>query len=232
MVFVDCSFDKEKVKKECYKLVGISNLGKGSLMGYMKNTKYDKRNKDSEFTLLELTFIHQTANALGTNRVETKTLLDTLFGKCVSFPIFHECFSSSVYHSIEGQTTDVDSLWGFLLFCMRYTAMVDAEIMPEICVPNYSDVVSILCHYMRMCLDTDLNKAVFKGRELPIEMAVLSWLFEKSGIEYDDWDTWCDNAELVFLMEILHNSWYLIEIGSWVSRVMNMVVDSKRNVKS
>lgn len=76
MVF---SFDEEKVKKECYKLVGISNLGEKSLKGYMKNPKFNKTNNQKEFTITEIAFLQHIAWRLEVDREQTKKFLDCLF---------------------------------------------------------------------------------------------------------------------------------------------------------
>lgn len=76
---MDFSFSKEKVQKECHKLVGISNLGEKSLKGYMKNPKFNKTNNQKEFTITEIAFLQHIAWRLEVDREQTRKILDCLF---------------------------------------------------------------------------------------------------------------------------------------------------------
>ena len=229
MVFVDCSFDKEKVKKECYKLVGISNLGKHSLMGYMNNPKYDKSQRDGEFTLMELTFIHQIANCLATNRVQAKTLLDSLFEKNNSclHQANYDCFSSSFLFSVEELKAADYNMWHFFVFCKYYANGVEDGTMPNFRLPNYVDLVRIICNFLDLTMHPDLHNIMAYGHEdSPIVMAVVSWLLGNSTDGYHDSD-WLNAMERLFLMEVLHDSWYLKKIRSLmqpVARKMGVIM--------
>lgn len=72
-------FDENKVQKECYKLVGISNLGEKSLKGYMKSPKFNKVKNQEGFTITEIAFLQRVAWCLEVDREQTRKILDCLF---------------------------------------------------------------------------------------------------------------------------------------------------------
>ena len=56
-------FDKEKMKKDCKKLIGISNLGEKALEGYT-NRKYSP---SDSYSILELAFLKEVVKKLSPN---------------------------------------------------------------------------------------------------------------------------------------------------------------------
>lgn len=53
------TFDKEKVKKECEKIIRIANLGEKTLSGYKQNQGFSLNERNVDFTLIEMVFIEQ-----------------------------------------------------------------------------------------------------------------------------------------------------------------------------
>ena len=77
---MDFSFNEEKVKKEYYKLVGISNLGKKTISGYMKNRGIITQDKHQEFSIGEAHFLRIAASMLcSPNKDCGKECMDHIF---------------------------------------------------------------------------------------------------------------------------------------------------------
>ena len=215
--FMVFSFDEEKVKKECYKLVGISNLGAGSLLGYVR--RYDKKRKDSGFSLAEREFIYQIADALMVDCESARTLLDSIFKpeKVYSFG-YRDSFISSVYHPNWTQKKEYISIYRFYKFCTEEATKLGTNIP----FPNHKGMMAILWFWFILKGIEEFQKKVRTESHQLIDAAIFEWLSEIHVIDIKQ-EIFSYNEMFLFTMGILHNSWYTQEICKRMPAVLSEI---------